>query len=73
MPKITEMYAFVAADKGPEDEGVMAMQTVTGWMPLVGADMVRVNDLKPIAEMIAKNTGKPYRILRFKLEGEIPK
>lgn len=47
MPRIEEMYAFVAEDSGPDDEGVVGMATKSGWMPLVGADMARVESLKP--------------------------
>ena len=48
MPRITEMFAFIAEDEGPGDEGVIA-HNVPGraWgtvvhLPLVGADMARV-------------------------------
>lgn len=78
MPKITEMFAFVAADGGPDDEGIMGA-LVPGpdgtpmMMPLVGADIGRVKSIKQHADMIRKATGKPYKILRFKLVGEIDK
>jgi hypothetical protein len=69
VPKITELYAFVSIGDDPDDEGIMAFQTNDGtWMPMVGADMTRVNQLKPMADRISKTTGKPYKILRFKLE-----
>ena len=69
MPKITELYAFVSIGSEPDDEGIMAFQTDDGiWMPMIGADMTRVNQLKPPADRISKTTGKPYKILRFKLE-----
>lgn len=72
MPKVDEMFAFVAADKGPDDEGVMAMRLPNGdWAPMVGADMKRVESLWPVAEHIKKLTGKPFKCLRFKLEGEV--
>jgi hypothetical protein len=74
MPKITELFAFVSIGDDPDDEGVMAFQTNDGiWMPMVGADMTRVNQLKPMAGRISKTTGKPYKILRFKIENEIEK
>jgi hypothetical protein len=69
VPKIKELYAFVSIGDEPDDEGIMAFQTDDGtWMPMVGADMTRVNELKPLADRISKITGKPYKILRFKLE-----
>lgn len=71
MPKITELFAFVAQDKDEDDEGLMAFQTKTGWMPMVGADMGRVVSLKVFADAMVEKSGKTYRILRFKLAGEI--
>lgn len=73
MPKITEMYAFVTADKGPDDEGVVGVNTPAGWMPLVGADMKRMEALKPVAKQIAKETKKVIRILKFTTMTEIGK
>ena len=74
MPKITELFAFVATehDKG---EGIMGWLNpeTKQWMPLVGADMARVESLKATADYISKVSEVPYRILKFKLVGEIPK
>lgn len=49
MPKIDEMFAFIIEDSGPEDEGIIGISTPSGWMPLVGADMKRVDLLRPMA------------------------
>jgi len=65
MPRIEQMYAFVAEDSGPDDEGVIGTMTKNGWLPLVGADMARVNSLRPIAEAVASQLGKPVKLLRF--------
>lgn len=65
MPRIDSMFAFVAEDSGPDDEGVIGAMTKDGWMPLVGADMARVNSLRPIAEGVAQQLGKPVKLLHF--------
>jgi len=65
MPRIMGMYAFVSEDSGPDDEGVVAMSTGFGWMPMVGADMARVESLKPIAKGIAQESGKRIKLLHF--------
>jgi len=65
MPKIEEMYAFVIEDTGPDDEGVVGMGTKMGWMPLVGADMARVESLKPLASVAARASGKKVKLLHF--------
>ena len=65
MPRIKEIFAFVAEDSGPDDEGITAMPVGHFWMPMVGADMARVNSLRPVAAKIARRTRKPIKILRF--------
>jgi len=65
MPAINQMYAFVSEDSGPDDEGIVGFHTDTGWMPMVGADMDRIKSLKPIAQAIAKETGKKIKVLCF--------
>lgn len=65
MPKITEMFAFIAEDKGPNDEGVVGMNRGSYWMPLVGADMKRAASLRSIAEGIARATGKKVKLVHF--------
>lgn len=61
------MYAFVAV--GAEGEGIMAAETVvqgrTMLMPLVGADMERVEALYPLAVRIAAAQGLTFKVLRF--------
>lgn len=69
--KISQMFAFVM-DDGKGAEGIMGISAADGsWMPLVGADMARVESLKPLADDIAKQIERSYRILKFKLVGEV--
>jgi len=65
MPRITEMYAFVAEESGPDDEGIVGMDLGNSWMPFVGADMKRVDSLKPLALDIAKMPGKKVKLAHF--------
>ncbi len=70
MPRIEQMYAFVVEDSGPDDEGVVAIQSVSGdygpiWLPLVGADMARVESLKPLARGIGQQLGKRVKLICF--------
>jgi len=75
MLKIKEMFAFVAKER--KGEGVMASEMVIDgrlmFVPLVGADIARVDSLRRKADEISRITGKPYKILHFKLVGEIPR
>ena len=70
VPRIEQMYAFIA-EEGPDDEGVIGMNTRLGWMPLVGADMARVKSLRQMALQVAREAGKPVKLLRFTRREEL--
>lgn len=65
MPKIEVIYAFIANDKEPDDEGLVGVRVGDTWMPLVGADVARVNSLRAIAQEIAKTTKKKITLAKF--------
>lgn len=64
--RITTLLAFTAIDENDE-EGVCAQLTPSGWMPLIGADEARVAALRPIAEELERETGRPVTLKRFVL------
>lgn len=64
MPKITELYAWVVADTGPDDEGVPAFTTSQGALPMMGADMERAVSLRPMAVNVAQQLGRPVKLIR---------
>ena len=63
-PKITELFAFIA-EEGPEDEGIIAMMVGDRWMPMVGADMKRIESLRSIAQKIATIHGQKVILAKF--------
>jgi hypothetical protein len=65
------MFAFVAEDTGPDDEGIIGMSTPLGWMPLVGGDMARIDSLRHMAQLTARNTGKKVKLLCFSERKEL--
>jgi len=66
--KITELWAWVTLDDGDGDEGVIAFQSSDGtWMPLVMADKVRMDHMRPIAEEIAAICPHPVELRRFSI------
>jgi hypothetical protein len=65
LPKIEMMYAYIASDAG--SEGICGFHGPNGWMPMVGADMKRAESLRPMAEKIAKATGRTITLARFHL------
>lgn len=70
MPPITELFLYVMSDS-EDEEHIIAFQSFQTAIPLIATDQIRVNSLRPIADSISASTGKPYRILRFTLAGEV--
>jgi len=70
--KITKLYAFVLENDGGV-EGLMAFYQpdTGGWMPMVGSDLKRVNQLHSIAKTISKTLGKPFKVLEFEKPTDI--
>lgn len=68
--KITELYAFVHTNR-IGGEGIISFSPDNGKsnLPMIGADINRVDTLREIAD----HSGVSYRILHFKLTGEIEK
>jgi hypothetical protein len=65
--RITEMFAFTAIDDDGT-EGVIGMMTPDGWAPFVGADIARIQSLRPHAEEVARLTGKEIKLKKFLLQ-----
>lgn len=65
--KITELFAFVSVHPNGQGEGIMAVQLKDGlWMPLIGADLERIEQLKPIADQMVEGTDIHYELRYFK-------
>jgi hypothetical protein len=62
--KIERLYAWVATE--PDGgEGVCSMLLGGVQMPLIGADMARVESLAPHAALVARMSGYPVRLVEF--------
>lgn len=68
---IDQMYAFIQLDPLDNTEGVIAFMTGDTWMPMVGADMARVEMLRPIAQQVASNTGTEVKLIRLTAREEV--
>lgn len=62
--RVESMYAFLVVDDDGT-EGVPAFFTDGGWMPLVGADMERVESLRNVARGLATDLGKRITLVEF--------
>lgn len=60
------MFAFISfTEDDPEDEGVIGWKFGDTWIPLVGADMARIDSLRPVAKKIAEISGKKIVLSKF--------
>jgi len=62
--KIDQMFAFVVLDEDG-DEGIPALQLGDMAFPMVGADMERMEALRPHAEHLSKTLGKKITLKHF--------
>jgi hypothetical protein len=68
--RIETIQAFVAV--GPDgDEGIIGANVGHGWTPFVAADPERLEQLRPMARKIAKETGIEVRLIRFSLRDDL--
>lgn len=71
MPRIEEMYAYIADDQEPGDEGIIGVQIRDTMMPLVGADIERSQELRQAAQHVANMMGKPVTLVKFSRRHEL--
>jgi hypothetical protein len=67
---IDELYAFVAVDDDG-NEGIAAFLKDGVWYPMVGADMERIDDLRPRAKKVAELGGVLIKLCKFSARDEV--
>lgn len=67
---INEIYAFIMEDEG--EQGILTFKSKDEWIPLIGTTPKRMGALRPIADSIARQSGKPYKMVRFQAVEEVP-
>lgn len=67
---ITDIYAFIAVH-ADGDEAIPAHSMGNILMPLVGADLTRLQQLRPVAEKVARQSGKQVKLVRFTTRTEL--
>jgi hypothetical protein len=68
--RIDQMYAFVSVGKDG-DEGIIGSIINGQYMPLVGADMERVESLRPYAQHAANQAGITVKLCLFSERKEV--
>lgn len=68
--KIEDVWAFISVDeKG--DEGLCAIPTQMGMMPMIAADEARLKDLMPQAQKLADMTKKKIKLIKLTNRQEV--
>lgn len=69
--RITDIWAWTAIGDDDE-EGICGFLAPDGtMMPMIMADLVRLQELRPMAELIAKSSGRTLVLSRFTQRSEI--
>lgn len=73
LEKITELYCFTSVDEG--GEGIIGQTIMMGgqkvFIPFLCADFARMESLKPLAQNIAKESGKKVKLIKLTRREEI--
>ncbi len=67
--RMDELFLFVAEDE--EGEGLIGQRIGDQWIPFVCADKARLNSLRPMAENIARESGKKIKLIKFTTRTEL--
>lgn len=72
LPRIDSVWAAVSVDE--HGEGLCAVMTPGGWVPLIAADEARLKDIREWAKQLARTrayTGKTIRLIRLTTREEL--
>lgn len=65
---MTELWAWIVTEADGAEGVAAAEMNINGqrfMMPLIGADIIRVNALEPYAKLVEKKTGMPITLKHF--------
>ena len=69
--RITELHAICSIDPDDDQEGIPAYFSAAGPMPMIASDRVRLDMLKTMAQEIADQTGRNFKVVRFSVREDI--
>jgi|NGEPerStandDraft_9_1074522.scaffolds.fasta_scaffold125499_2 hypothetical protein len=64
---IRDLWTYLAIYGNDGDEGIVAWHG----LPLIAADLIRLQQIRPMAEKVAKASGLSIRLVRFTTRTEI--
>jgi hypothetical protein len=71
LPRIEHLWAYVMDDPDDGNEGIIGVSFGRLMMPLIASDHVRCDEYHRYAERIAKQLGRPVRLVRFETRVEV--
>jgi hypothetical protein len=68
--RITEVHAITGID-GDDEEGIPAFMSPAGPIPMIASDRVRLEQLITMAQRIADETSRNFKVVRFSVREDI--
>lgn len=68
--RIKEIHAICGIGDDDE-EGIPAVTSPDGPIPLIASDHVRLEQLKVMAQVIADETGRNFKVVRFSVREDV--
>ncbi|MET2951288.1 hypothetical protein ABXV18_24710 [Vibrio owensii] len=65
MTELDCLYAYIADNGGEEGEGIIASMSPLGVTPLVSGSFDTAMKMKPLAENVAKTSGKDVKLVKY--------
>jgi hypothetical protein len=69
--RIKTIHAIVATDEKHDNEGIPAVRVPGGALPLIAADEVRLKEITEMAQEIADEQKRNFKIVRFAVREDI--
>jgi hypothetical protein len=68
--RITTIHAIVGIGDDDE-EGIPAIVSEDGLLPLIASDAVRLDQIKAMAQQVADETGRDFKVVRFSVREDV--
>lgn len=68
--RILSVWAFTVIDDDGTEGIISRTHPLLGTFPLIGADLARVESLRPYAQQVATELGKPVTLAHFSVRTE---
>ena len=63
--RIASVWAFTVVDPADDQEGLITLASPSGPMPMIASDRVRLDRMRPVAAIVARQLGRPVTLRKF--------